>query len=112
MEAMDPAQSPHAIEMRSGNEGLAYFTKCFVEPGSEMRSSLHRQPTVAPAGPKSRHALNPMCGFGCSVPRRVIGQFLSQMRWNVRNDQGVIAFVSQFKHVTNSMNLGDQGRFI
>src|SRR5438093_9448487 len=33
------------------------------------------------------------------------------MRWNVRNDQRVIALVSQFKHVTDSMNLGDQGRF-
>jgi hypothetical protein len=58
-------------------------------------------------------AMETMCaGFGRSVPRCVIGQFLFQMRWNVRNDQGIIAFVSQFKHVTNSMNLGDQGRFI
>src|SRR6266542_388968 len=55
---------------------------------------------------------NDRTGWSRSVPHCVIGQFLFQMRWNVRNDQGVIAFVSQFKHVTNSMNLGDQGGFI
>src|SRR5437762_11008595 len=34
------------------------------------------------------------------------------MRWDVGDDQGVIAFVFQFKHVTDAMNLGDKGRFI
>src|SRR5438132_9974367 len=59
--------SPHnrnsQSKMRSGSDGLACFTKCFAESRSEMRSSLHRQPTVAPAGRKLRRALNLVFGL-------------------------------------------------
>ncbi len=39
-------------------------------------------------------------------------EFLRKFGRDVRDDQGVIAFVFQFKHVTDPMNLGDQGRLI
>src|SRR5207302_9704561 len=37
---------------------------------------------------------------------------LRQIGWNMGDDYGIVAFIAQFQHVTDSMDLRDQRRFI
>ena len=46
------------------------------------------------------------------APFRIAHELLRKVRRNVGDDQGIISFVPQLQHVTNSMNLGDQRAFI
>ena len=80
---------------------------------SEIRSSLHRQPTIATGWSQiaaKRRIPRPRSGW--SVSHGVVGQLLFQMWWNVGDNHGVVALVAQLQHVTDSMDLGDQRRFI
>src|SRR5437867_5574279 len=39
-------------------------------------------------------------------------ELVRQLGWNMGDDHSIVAFIAQFKHVTDSMDLGDQRRFI
>lgn len=49
---------------------------------------------------------------GHSVLRGIALKLLRQVRRDVRDDERPVAFVFQLEHVTDSMNFGDQRRFI
>ena len=51
-------------------------------------------------------------GLPASRMFRVSLQLLRQIRRNVRDDQSIVALVSQFEDVTNSMDLRDQRAFL
>ena len=58
------------------------------------------------------HALTSQAGLPASRMFRVSLQLLRQIRRNVRDDQSIVALVSQFEDVTNPMDLRDQRAFV
>src|SRR6266478_698004 len=88
-------------------------------------------PVCASLAPTAQHHLEPggnAAGFvksqkaspplrssqtGLSASHRCVALQLSrQIGWDVRDNDGVVAFVAQFQDVADAVDLGDQGRFI
>ena len=81
-----------------------------VKVGHRSRSANRRRNSSDP--PILAAPLISQAGLPASRMFRVPLQLLRQIRRNVRDDQSIVALISQFEDVTNPMDLRDQRAFV